>query len=270
MTRSRDRTSERRHSNLYFKLAISLFVLSTLFVVNYTVYTGHASVVRFNVVKNQDYDLFERYQTFDDFERRFGLSTEMYTTVFLNIAAEWMLIHRCYLIWGSSKVVAAPLIVASFVINACGLTSSILKSVGISTLASLDSNVGDLLMIEDKLENAYAVSSAVHNVVITLLTDLIIVNTIAPENISFDPAPLVALSAGMAPTLIMVRAKFGMNVESSMQEAISDIRFTDNEQGLGGNTARSRAQILSIVPNSGGVEDHEERAGSSKEASTIV
>ncbi|KAK7054283.1 hypothetical protein VNI00_003476 [Paramarasmius palmivorus] len=72
MTRSRNQTYDRRNKNLYLILAVVLFVLSTIFVVNYTIWAAHASIVRFNVVKDGDYDLFARYQTFDDFERRFG------------------------------------------------------------------------------------------------------------------------------------------------------------------------------------------------------
>ncbi|KAK7054318.1 hypothetical protein VNI00_003511 [Paramarasmius palmivorus] len=72
MMRNRDQTGERQNRNLYLTLTAVLFVLSTIFVINHTVYYAHGAVVRFNVVKNEDYDLLERYQNQDDFERRFG------------------------------------------------------------------------------------------------------------------------------------------------------------------------------------------------------
>ncbi|KAK7018646.1 hypothetical protein VNI00_018357 [Paramarasmius palmivorus] len=99
------------------------------------------------------------------------------------------------------------------------------------------------------------------------VVDLVILNTIPPEKYIFDPFPLVVLSAGIAPTLIMVRAKLGMNIEST-QEAVSEIRFTSQpaQRGAGGtSTVYSQAQVLSIAPNSeGGMEGGEERAGNAK------
>ncbi|KAK7024397.1 hypothetical protein VNI00_016338 [Paramarasmius palmivorus] len=89
------------------------------------------------------------------------------------------------------------------------------------------------------------------------LVNLIVVNAITTQKIAFDPFPLVALSAGIAPTLIMVRAKLGMNVET-MQETLSDIRFStlpaQRSRWLGGNsTTQSQVpQVLSAGRNSGG------------------
>ncbi|KAK7054285.1 hypothetical protein VNI00_003478 [Paramarasmius palmivorus] len=78
---------------------------------------------------------------------------------------------------------------------------------------------------------------------------------------------------GIAPTLIMVRAKLGQNIES-LQEAVSDIRFTSQpaRQGTGGinlSTTQSEAQVLSIVRNSSVFEGGEEDAQNVKEASGL-
>ena len=71
----------------------------------------------------------------------------------------------------------------------------------------------------------------------------------------------------------MVRAKFGQNIES-LQEAVSDIRFTSQpaQRGLGGtSTTQSQAQVPSTVRNSGGFEGGEEQVGNHrKENSAIV
>ncbi|KAK7025534.1 hypothetical protein VNI00_015887, partial [Paramarasmius palmivorus] len=56
--------------NLYLMLAVALFLLSTISVVNDTIYFVHSSVIRFNVVKNEDYALYINYQTWRDVERR--------------------------------------------------------------------------------------------------------------------------------------------------------------------------------------------------------
>ncbi|KAK7018647.1 hypothetical protein VNI00_018358 [Paramarasmius palmivorus] len=97
---------------------------------------------------------------------------------------------------------------------------------------------------------------------------LITTNALPSDKYTFDPFPLAALSAGIAPTLIMVRAKLGQNVES-LQEAVSDIRFTSQpaRQGFGGiSTTRSQVQVVSVVKNAVG----DEQAGNAKEASVIV
>ncbi|KAK7020691.1 hypothetical protein VNI00_017633 [Paramarasmius palmivorus] len=104
------------------------------------------------------------------------------------------------------------------------------------------------------------------------MVDLIIVNTISTEKYPVDLFPLVTLSAGIAPTLIMVRAKLGKNVES-LQEAVSNIRFTSQpvQRGLGGtSTTQSWAQGLSFVRNSGVFEGGQEQAGNVREASVVV
>ncbi|KAK7020688.1 hypothetical protein VNI00_017630 [Paramarasmius palmivorus] len=103
------------------------------------------------------------------------------------------------------------------------------------------------------------------------VVDLILVNAIQPGKYLFDPFPLVVLSAGIAPALIMVRAKLGKNVES-LQEVVSDIRFTSQPVQQGTSTIRPQAQVISIVRNSGGFEGGEGQAGNanSKETSTIV
>ncbi|KAK7054321.1 hypothetical protein VNI00_003514 [Paramarasmius palmivorus] len=290
--RSRDKTGERRHKNLYLILTVVLFALSTIFVVNHTAYYVHGAIIRFDVVKNEDYNLLEQYQEYNDFERRLGSSTEILVPVVLNVAAEWMLIHRCYLIWGSSKVVAVPLIVASVFVNACGLSSSILLSVGISALVTLTPNAPTLLVLASDVNFAYQVTSAVNNLIITLLTangtshvagriwwihrevrrqgvhisnkvqsisrvilesgmiypvtiiaSLILANIIPPETYAFDPLPLVSLSAGIAPTLIMVRAKLGKNIES-LQDVSTDIQFVSRPaQREPGGTSTFGSQV---------------------------
>ncbi|KAK7054286.1 hypothetical protein VNI00_003479 [Paramarasmius palmivorus] len=73
MIRNQNQTGDSKHyKNLYNILTVVLFVLSTIFVVNDTAYYVHGTIIRFNVVKGEDYSLFERYQDFGDLGRRFG------------------------------------------------------------------------------------------------------------------------------------------------------------------------------------------------------
>ncbi|EEB89850.1 hypothetical protein MPER_12011 [Moniliophthora perniciosa FA553] len=81
---------------------------------------------------------------------------ENLSSVLLNITADWMLIHRCYLIWGSKKRVGL------------GLISVIIQAVTI-TNTSTDSN-SSLYLLGSKLEAGYLIGSAIVNSLITLLT----------------------------------------------------------------------------------------------------
>jgi hypothetical protein len=72
MARGRNDPGERLDHNLYVTLTVALFVLTTIFVVNITIYYPHGAVVRFNAVKKGDYDLLDKYLNWDDLERRVG------------------------------------------------------------------------------------------------------------------------------------------------------------------------------------------------------
>ncbi|ESK84258.1 hypothetical protein Moror_3797 [Moniliophthora roreri MCA 2997] len=96
-----------------------------------------------------------------------------------------------------------------------------------------------------------------------IVAALIVTNTVSINAWSFDVYPLVALSAGIAPTLIMVRAKLGKNVES-LQNMVSDIHFMSQPEVGDAATARSRAQVHSIALEF--ERESEERAERQKEA----
>ncbi|KAK7054282.1 hypothetical protein VNI00_003475 [Paramarasmius palmivorus] len=66
MRTSHDQTGERRNKSLYLFLTVALFVLSTILVVNETYYYVHGAIVGFDVIKDEDHDLGERYQNQED------------------------------------------------------------------------------------------------------------------------------------------------------------------------------------------------------------
>ncbi|EEB91407.1 hypothetical protein MPER_10234, partial [Moniliophthora perniciosa FA553] len=80
---------------------------------------------------------------------------------------------------------------------------------------------------------------------------LILANEMYAQRVTIDEMPidffpLIRLSAGIAPTLIIVRAKLGKNVES-LQDQVSDICFTSRAvPGEGTSSTGSRAQVHSI------------------------
>uniref|UniRef100_A0A0W0F6I4 Uncharacterized protein n=1 Tax=Moniliophthora roreri TaxID=221103 RepID=A0A0W0F6I4_MONRR len=74
---------------------------------------------------------------------------------------------------------------------------------------------------------------------------LVSANTPRTGIILFDFLPLMILSSGIAPTLIMVRAKLGKNVES-LQDQISGIRFTSRPAPREETTTIPQTPVYSI------------------------
>ncbi|KAI3596584.1 hypothetical protein WG66_003387 [Moniliophthora roreri] len=261
MMRGRQQDNEHLNHNLYPLLTVVLFVLSTVFVAAKTMDEVRRSIFLFTTLQTGDYEPLLNYLTID-VTRTVAVGLLNIVAALINqssIAAELMLIHRCYIIWGSKKRVAVLLLIASILINA--------QTVGIK-----DRNDESTIVL---LKNAltagfvYNIVSAVINSVLTLLTagriwwihrelirthgiytndtlassvsriilesgvlypvfdivGLIATNTTTMHAMPFDFWPPMVLVAGIAPTLISVRAKLGKNVES-LQTQISDIHFS--------------------------------------------
>uniref|UniRef100_A0A0W0FVU7 Uncharacterized protein n=1 Tax=Moniliophthora roreri TaxID=221103 RepID=A0A0W0FVU7_MONRR len=249
-----------RLSNFHLWLTTTLFVLATMFVIDFTVASIRESWALFMTVDTGD----NREYLRSDVEKRVIISFQRFTFLFINIAADCILIHRCYVIWGSRKLIAAFLIIASLIINTLGLISSITAIIGHDSNVLLSNS--EFCVAGNTLVLAYCIGNAVVNVVITFLiagriwwihrqvlvhgihtsdayirpivriileagliypTCLclhLVVAHVRPLH-NFTLYPLVPLSAGIAPTLIMVRAKLGKNIES-FQDRLTSIRFT--------------------------------------------
>ncbi|ESK82051.1 hypothetical protein Moror_13425 [Moniliophthora roreri MCA 2997] len=264
MMRTRKQDDEQLNRSLNILLTVILFVFSTIYVVAYTIERVDGSIFRFIAVKTQEDEPLIDYLMFN-VEKTVAFCFELLGSVFLNIAADYLLIHRCYLIWSSKKRVTLPLVVASVLTNVVGLTGAIMVTV--YNDARVQSNEA-LFDLGDTMNGAYRTASTVVNSVITLLTagriwwihwqvrahgvyttdtliqsvyrmilesgslypmlsiiNLIVVNSTTFDEAPFDCYPLATLSAAIAPTLIMVRAKLGKNIES-LEDQILDIRFT--------------------------------------------
>uniref|UniRef100_A0A0W0FIF3 G-protein coupled receptors family 1 profile domain-containing protein n=1 Tax=Moniliophthora roreri TaxID=221103 RepID=A0A0W0FIF3_MONRR len=274
LMRSRQQCDERLNWNLYLSLTVILFVFSTVYVVIETVSLVRDSIICFTAVKTRDYEPLVDYWAHDNYKTA-SAAFMLLIPIILNITAEAMLIHRCYLIWDSRERVALPLVVASVLTNIIGVVNVILILVDINSESSnLDFyNVGKAVGV------VYGTTSVIVNSVLTLLTgmafasymldvfggsidkiilesgllypamsmiNLITFYTATIDDLPLDFGPLVTLSAGIAPTLIMVRARLGKSVES-LQDKVSDIRFTSQPRLQEGTITISRAQVHSTI-----------------------
>ncbi|ESK93816.1 hypothetical protein Moror_13066 [Moniliophthora roreri MCA 2997] len=294
------RRDERQSRQLYFFWIVLLFLLSTIFVVTQTVVSVLDTVVYFTAIKTRDYSPARKH--FSNTGIAAVRSITYLTPILLNLVAETMLIHRCYLIWGSRKWVACPLIMASAITNVIGIIGTVFFTIGVDSL--LTQRNQDFFIVGARLQFPQWVMSAALNLLITLLTagriwwihckvrslgtassdgnviqsipriilesgllyptttiiGLIIFNTVPPVELSINPSPIVALSAGIAPTLIIVRARLGMTVES-LQDRVSEIHFASRPV--------QRGTVTDAAPHPLNIHFEEDQAGNTKEGSMV-
>ncbi|KAI3602389.1 hypothetical protein WG66_011283 [Moniliophthora roreri] len=158
---------DRPNRLLYLAWTIVLFVLAILANTFESWDYIHAAIVSFVAAKTKEYEPFTEYAT------SYQLKTIRNSIIVLlapviNITADSMLIHRCYIIWGSLRRVAFPLIFGSFVVNALGITSIVVMTKG-----QLDTSIESNLALLDKgitLNNGYLIGNAAFHGVLTLLT----------------------------------------------------------------------------------------------------
>ncbi|KAJ8077867.1 hypothetical protein PM082_002308 [Marasmius tenuissimus] len=200
-----------------------------------------------------------------------------FTATFMNIIADIMMVHRCYIIWGSNRILGYTLGLVALSLNSISIATAILGSVGLSSPA-----MEHLLTIGTLIDYGDTIAVATFNGLLSLLTGgriwwisrearrfekpvhskykaivvvilesgllypvSMIVATVIP--IVLDPdshgtvpihaASISTLMAGLAPTLVIVRVAYGKSVESVQQMA--SIRFAERQAQHGGlgNTA---------------------------------
>ncbi|KAK7037455.1 hypothetical protein VNI00_010947 [Paramarasmius palmivorus] len=208
------------------------------------------------------------------------------------------------MIWEFRKRIAVFLVAASAISNALGIVSAIGPGISMSRYSSERTTS---LASQNLLSIVYAITSIVVNVALTLLTahsraymvdlstrilypilqivDIVVLATMTPK-LSFDPYPLVVLSAvrdknlfyylslpdaddflqGVAPTLIIVRVRLEKDNESSQR--VTGIPSFDIRSGLreGATSSEEQTQNLRMVRD---VESGGERGGNNEINETV-
>ncbi|KAJ8073286.1 hypothetical protein PM082_020158 [Marasmius tenuissimus] len=276
-----DKKGERSNRKLHLGWVVSLFLLASTTVVFHTVFHIHDSLIGFAAAKTNDYEPFIDYLNGDKVNYA-DFVTENLNAIVINIFAESMLIHRCYIIWNSNKFVAIPLIFISFAMNAIGFASTVLGNIGYQAAGTSPSKLR-IFLLGNEINNAYAITSAVFNSILTLLTagriwwitrqarsmmgeqidhtyraivaiilesGLLypitqVINIILQYKVDvyargLSPVDLSAIpiqAAGIAPTLIIVRAAIGKSVES-VNQIVSTLRCAEGAGDDGGVNGR--------------------------------
>ncbi|ESK89060.1 hypothetical protein Moror_5335 [Moniliophthora roreri MCA 2997] len=264
-------TFERPNRRLYLAWTIILFIMTTFSNIIVAWAYIRQAIIDFVAAKTREYDAFLSYLEGDTLSNVHGTIMNI-MPVLINVTADSMLIHRCYLIWGSKKRIGIPLVLIAFATNSLGLVSVIMVTVGIGGDSTKES-VWKLLDLGDAIYVRYLIANAVVNSLVTLLTAgriwwvgrqamkvvgkqyrtiiaillesgmlypiaIIVPLILGPSGTDVSPVNLFPITyqvAGIAPTLIIVRAQSGKAIES-VDQVVSTLRYT----GSGGESSRIR------------------------------
>ncbi|ESK87344.1 hypothetical protein Moror_5707 [Moniliophthora roreri MCA 2997] len=267
--RIRRRQSLTTESTLYFRPTVFLFFLATLLIMVQSIYLTRQAFEKFHAISTGDYDRLYNYLNKD------ALKTMCYALsdiieIFINSTADYILIHRCYLIWSSRKRIGIPLAFLSVVTNALGFAGSIVNAYGISD--TTDPWKAYIVSHGDTSESASMSMSVIVNSIITMLTagriwwvyrqarqqggggllgtisrlivesgllfptavlvQVVLQSGVGDDKVFFDLAPSCYLITGLAIMLIVVRAQLGKTVENTMNnvQVFSTVQFAPREE----------------------------------------
>ncbi|KAI3618231.1 hypothetical protein WG66_005591 [Moniliophthora roreri] len=273
-----------KNNRFYLLLTVALFILVTIFVVVDTADMIRDTIFRFNTVETGNYLPFLGYLR-NDTAKTASYFLIIAVPILLNFTADCMLLHRCYVLWRPRKLVGLLLVAILFIVTAIGIVGAVIIIIGARN-TSIESNRSliDLGNKIDFANNVAAVvfnslltlstagriiwihrqvrSRGIHTTdnFMSPVTRIVLesgllypISTIAAlivsgnfVSIPFDLTPIPVFAAGIAPTLIIVRAQLGKNIES-LQEAASDARFTSHIAPQEEFSFRSQAQVHSVV-----------------------
>ncbi|ESK87747.1 hypothetical protein Moror_11284 [Moniliophthora roreri MCA 2997] len=257
----RRRKPEDVQPNFYLVCSGALFVLTTVLIVGTTILKYDFAMMDFELVDE------------DSVTTAINVCYGIYNVLppFANIVADAILIHRCYLIWGSRKRVAIPLIVLSTVTNVPYIVGCVMVLVS-EISPALGGHSSTFWENGQTTLGASQVMSAIFNMILTLLTagriwwidrqarihgitagdkilhsvsriilesgvlyPIVIIIGLVLENtlepMPLDFLPVLTLFAAIAPTLVIVRARLAVGARNT-QAVLSNMRFGTREAGV--------------------------------------
>uniref|UniRef100_A0A0W0GF28 Uncharacterized protein n=1 Tax=Moniliophthora roreri TaxID=221103 RepID=A0A0W0GF28_MONRR len=237
-------------------------------------YGIHIAFEKFHAISTGDYDRLYNYLNKDALKTMcYALSDIIEIFIkhsYWSSTADYILIHRCYLIWSSRKRIGIPLAFLSVVTNALGFAGSIVNAYGISD--TTDPWKAYIVSHGDTSESASMSMSVIVNSIITMLTagriwwvyrqarqqggggllgtvsrlivesgllfptavlaQVVLQSGVGDDKVFFDLAPSCYLITGLAIMLIVVRAQLGKTVENTMNnvQVFSTVQFAPREE----------------------------------------
>uniref|UniRef100_A0A0W0EYX9 Uncharacterized protein n=1 Tax=Moniliophthora roreri TaxID=221103 RepID=A0A0W0EYX9_MONRR len=282
---------DRPNRVLRMLFTIVLFTLTSAYNAVQTFGYASQATLEFTFTKNQDWASFLAFLQHND-AKTIVVGLEIALPLCLVTMADLMLLHHCYVIWGSSKWIVFPFIFIVLLLAMCEIVASAFVVIGASNTADLAKH--QLYLQGDTIDTAFWLAEVGVNILLTLLTAgriwwisqearkhmgpaikakyNMIVAIILESGILYpiflttgviytflaDPdahglmpfnfQTVVFQIAGIAPTLIIIRAASGKTVEhTSMNQVVSSLHFADNAvPGSGNSNTRSHVQTVDI------------------------
>ncbi|ESK87373.1 hypothetical protein Moror_11697 [Moniliophthora roreri MCA 2997] len=145
----------------------ALFILTTIINIITTFSEARQATLEFTFTKNWDWASFLAYLEHDNVKTIiFGLGSSL--PLCLVIMADLMLLHHCYVIWGSSKWIALPIVFIMVSLAICDVVASILGTIGVNNFA--DPAKVQLYLQGGKIDQAFWLANMGVNITLTLLT----------------------------------------------------------------------------------------------------
>ncbi|THU81271.1 hypothetical protein K435DRAFT_972404 [Dendrothele bispora CBS 962.96] len=256
------RSPNRPNTRFYLIGSVTLFVLGTIRNVAEAWLIARQAVMYHKAARTGVTDELVGYLVNGDTIQVVQVAILDILQIALNVTADSMLIHRCYVIWGSQKRIGLPLIILSFMINGLGLAINL-----IDIAETSHRELSYLRPIDLTMSNVFDISNAVVNSFLTLMTagriwwisrqarpmletervkkyntivavilesgiiyplaliiDACVVFTVDSSINGVVPivtTPLVWQAAGIAPTLIIARARSENSFDSSVGQILS-------------------------------------------------
>uniref|UniRef100_A0A0W0FUS6 Uncharacterized protein n=1 Tax=Moniliophthora roreri TaxID=221103 RepID=A0A0W0FUS6_MONRR len=286
---------DRPNRALYIFFTIALFTLTSAFNIVEIFVSARQATLAFTFTKNRNWASFSAY-LYHDNAKTITIGLQQILPLCLVTIVNLMLLHRCYVIWGSSKWIAFPLIFVMLLLAICEIIGSAFMVIGASNTTSQAR--WQLYTQGDTIDTAFWLADMGVNVILTLLTAgriwwisrearkhmgpaiktkyNIIVAIILESGILYpiflttstiyallaDPdahgiAPFSVMIvtyqvAGIAPTLIIIRAAGGKTVEhTSMNQVVSSLHFANGAgPGPENSDTRSHIQVVDVEARS--------------------
>ncbi|KAK1228016.1 hypothetical protein PQX77_008958 [Marasmius sp. AFHP31] len=163
-------------NRLYLVCSVSLFALGTVYFVSTMIGVARQTVIGFRATKSRDLEPLWRYVQHDTGANA-CVTMAALTSAIMNALADIMLIHRCYIVWGSKKVLLYPLSFSAFVLNCTDLLAfpgqSLSFLVADAIMMAVALSIPAVEHLEEKvftIDTGVSIAIAVFNAILSLLT----------------------------------------------------------------------------------------------------
>ncbi|KAL0573709.1 hypothetical protein V5O48_008253 [Marasmius crinis-equi] len=159
------RRRESPASMAHMRWAISLFVLANIYVSVTTWTNVYQTLISFNAAKTRDYTpLINSLSGGNSTAQAAQLALSSMTCWIMGCIADYLLVYRCYVVWGHNKMVLFPTAFAAIVADTMGFAISVVL---IKAYCTSD---GDLYRKVFAIDQVLVIVTAVYTSLLTLLT----------------------------------------------------------------------------------------------------